>query len=332
MGDNENNSDSDSDDELLPASQSQKEMYDTIKADYGQLPKDKFKRDLSRLLCASDLAIYRAGLYSVAQEQFPETPQGVLMTRQDTSSRGGSTVEDKLADDIFQLYQYIEGDSTVDLMRMFTGKSRKALLIPPAEETVTKKMSLDEFCVSLLQEMRQDRDIIRSELSEIKKNTILIGSMQRDIEVLRSQWHDDVTNIRERIATVETKQIHIEQVHRDVRKYNSEMPGNVLDLIKNNHAKLQEETNSIRKMCADSTARMNRLDLATHKLSNSFKSVDEQDDRVAVMSARVDSMAAHIGPTVPSVSRVTGVTVIFHIHIFKNIQPVGYIGSLSSCS
>ena len=55
MGDNENNSDSDSDDELLPASQSQKEMYDTIKADYGQLPKDKFKRDLSRLLCASDL-------------------------------------------------------------------------------------------------------------------------------------------------------------------------------------------------------------------------------------------------------------------------------------
>ena len=244
----------------------------------------------------------------MAQEQFPETPQGVLMTRQDTSSRGGSTIEDKLADDIFQLYQYIEGDSTVDLMRMFTGKSRKALLIPPAEETITKKMSLDEFCVSLLQEMRQDRDIIRSELSEIKKNTILIGSMQRDIEVLRSQWHDDVTNIKERIATVETKQIHIEQVHRDVRKYNSEMPGNVLDLIKNNHAKLQDETNSIRKMCADSTARMNRLDLATHKLSNSFKSVDEQDDRVAVMSARVDSMAAHIGPTVPSVSRVTGVT------------------------
>ena len=110
------------DDDLMPASQSQHEMYQTTKEKYGSLSKEDFKEQLTLRHNENDLPIFRTGLFAVAREVIPDTPEGILITRQDTSNSGGFSVSIKFSDDIFQMFKYIEGDNSIDVMKMFTKK------------------------------------------------------------------------------------------------------------------------------------------------------------------------------------------------------------------
>ena len=149
------------------------------------MPKDTFKQELALHYNEDDLSLYRNGSYAIAKENNSDTPDGILITRKDTSNSGGATAAKKLVDDIYNLYQYIEGDTSVDVSKLFTERSKALLrsqktvideltdskMKPVASEN---QMVLQEFLVELLQEMRQDRDIIRTELAEVKKNIALI--------------------------------------------------------------------------------------------------------------------------------------------------------------
>jgi hypothetical protein len=197
--------DSVSDDERIIASQSEHDMYKCIKDKYGQLPKDTFKKQLL-LYSVNDLTIYRNGLYMISNSNVPDTPDGQLVVRKDTSNSNGCTDAEKLCEDIYNLYQYIEGDSSVDIIRMFTDRSRKAYLTS-ASKLLTKqvsignevKLSMDDFLPSLLSEMRNDRDILIKEISEFKKSIGILQRIQEDIRYISL----DLSDTRDRVSKLE---------------------------------------------------------------------------------------------------------------------------------
>jgi hypothetical protein len=243
-------------DDLLVASQSQHEMYRTIKESFGHLPKDSFKLEMSSRYKEEDLAIYRTGLYVVAKEKVMDTPEGILVMRKDTSNSGGSTAVMKLSEDIFNVLHYIEGDFS------FTERSKNSLRgskLRSIAQTITdnestsgtrgSSVALEDFCVQLLQEMRQDRDVIRDGLSEVKKNSALIQQVQKDMEQIRSSWHTDMMKMENRLTSLETKW---SQPKPDVDPGRRNSQG--VDIQQ--HRMISEETKALRQLYAENVQRI----------------------------------------------------------------------------
>ena len=292
-----NNSDSSEyDDDLLPASQSQTAMYETIKESYGNLPKDTFKQEMSTRFSEDDLATYRTGLFVVAREKFPETQEGILVNRKDTSQSGGSTAVNKLAEDIYLIFQYIEGDKSYDLTKMFSEKSKARLREQGNRRVVdnlrvqnehrdpeksTTDKSMQEFCIELLQEMRRDRDLIRNELSEVKKNTAQLSLIR-----------DDVSKMNQRLVTLETKWAQSEKSTNDVKRNNHAAQ---IDDMQHRVDAQMKESRALREMYAENVDRINRLDISISRLTGKAATTDEQGYKLAMLTAKMDSLSTHVG-------------------------------------
>ena len=275
---------SSSDDDLQPASQTEWGMYETIKETYGHLTKDVFKQQMSTRFSEDDLVIYRTGVYAVSMEKIPDTPEGILVTRKDTANSGGTSALIKLAEDIYNLYHYVEGDTGFDITKLFTGKS-KTIARSNTQRSIVEHLTMDKkgdedsdvssalqnLCVGIIQEMRQDRDIIQVSLTEVKKNTAQIQQVQKDVEQMRKYWHDDMMRMEHRMSVLETKVC---------QKPSSDSQ----DASNVDHVK------EIRRMYADNLDRINTLDLNLAKLNKKCDNVEEHGYRLTVLHAKMDSL------------------------------------------
>ena len=207
----------------------------------------------------------------------------------------------KLCDDMFNLFQYIEGDNGIDITRMFTEKSKSRIKQhvtvvqgpirdQPKSSVNDSGTAMNDFCMELLQEMRADRDLIRTDLQEVKKNTAVIQSVKKDVENLRTLWHEDMMKMESRITAIETKWAQTDRGMRDIGRRNSQ--GNVADDIQKNQEWTVRETQTIRQICADSSERMNRMELSMTKIQGSVATIDEHSYKIAMIQARVDSLSS----------------------------------------
>lgn len=307
--------DTDYDDDLVPPSQTQHEMYSTIKESFGHLPKDAFKLEMSSRYKEDDLAIYRTGLYVVAREKVVDTPEGKLVMRKDTSNSGGATALMKLSEDIYNILHYIEGDFSFDITKLFTERSKVSLrgskqrsiaqTITDNESTMAARgstIALEDVCVQLLQEMRQDRDVIRNDLSEVKKNSALIQQVQKDMEQIRSSWHTDMMKMENRLTSLETKWA---QSKPDVDQGRRNSQG-VADTQQ--HRTLSEETRTLRQLYAENVQRINGLELSVTQLRSSVSLVAQHDYQLSILSGKVGLLqqpTAHQHVTRPKSSTAT---------------------------
>ena len=103
--------DSESDDSLV-ATQTERDIYAQIKQKVGNLPREEFAIQLQTFLAGDNTSLkeLRKSLYDLAKQTVPNTPLGDLIRRKNA---GLNEAKDKLADDIYMLYQYIEGDTKV---------------------------------------------------------------------------------------------------------------------------------------------------------------------------------------------------------------------------
>ena len=171
-------SDEESEEDYTDASQMERDILQTLKDKYGTLPRDTFIEKITSECSQGDIDEYRKSLYGLALIDHEEQcPEGQLITRKDTQNIGGLTAAHKLADDVYSLVQFHCGDTTMDLTKLLSEKS-KALLrknIPTSntqdtaakirqqgtsqsvnDESPANKPML-EFCRELLVEMRKDR-------------------------------------------------------------------------------------------------------------------------------------------------------------------------------
>jgi len=101
--------------------------------------------------------------------------------------------------------------------------------------------------------MRLDRDMLRSDLGDMKKNTALIN-------VIR----EDTAKISQRLCNLEMKWIQVEDWMRDAKRGNL---SGTLHAIQERHEAHVKESETLRNMYAENMDRINRLDLSVSKLT-----------------------------------------------------------------
>ena len=186
--------DSESDDSLV-ATQTERDIYAQIKQKVENLPREEFAIQLQTLLEGDNTSLkeIRKSLYDLAKQTVPNTPQGDLIRRKNS---GLSKAKDKLADDIYMLYQYIEGDTKVPLIKLFKNKSRKSIAATQRygsdSETDPAATEADLATLDTLKQMRQEKD----DMDE------LVKSLSDENEKLRKDMCDiknDLVNCQKEI-------------------------------------------------------------------------------------------------------------------------------------
>jgi len=262
-------------------SQTESEIFDQMKDQYGLLPRDTFKEKVGKKFHVTDLITFRRCLYELSMDKISGTPKGQLIVRKDTTHSGGCGASDKLADDIYVLMQYLQGDQNMDITKMFTEKSKKKItrretLVSLPDDNITsmvnsdKDMTLREFCSCLLVEMRKDRDEFVNHLSEMKAESNKIS----DISMEMNNMREDIHAMKNRILKIENfkvEQWNYTQKIEDVTK---------------------DQINSLRKMYADINERINRIDL---NLSKSQNIIDVPPNSVLNLQEQVNVIEAKLG-------------------------------------
>jgi len=233
-------SDSPDESELI-ATQTERDIQELIQEKYGNLPKTTFKEHIINDVSNADIEQFRRSLYDLALQTIPNTPRGKLAIRKYRS--GGATVEDKLTDDIYLLTHYLQGDTTIDLTPCLSEKSKKALQKRPngytsvlrytnsnasfsalpnqstVGDTTTAAQESDiplhEFCVSLLAEMRKDRDVLIRQVTALRSDSALLSQVRDDVREIRHE----ITLTRDRVSKLE---VLLPQRIEEQREYDSE--------------------------------------------------------------------------------------------------------------
>ena len=262
------NSDNGSDDEDFPASQSEHDMYTTMREKYGGLPKAKFKQVLSERFDTNDLSTYRHGLYAVAKVVNKNTQNGTLVFRKDTSHKGGATEEIKLAEDIYNIMQYIDGDDSIDLQKMFTARSKNTIRQQtvaenngeqqkvPSTPSAAVDMTLQEFCTTMLVEMRTDRDMYCREMCKVTQCLERVTQMEKTVQRMDSE----LLETRDRVTRLEGLVHEHGKLEKRMHKQ-TEYTSELKQLIEKSLDIGNEAKNQVGQLYGSVTQRINGLEL-----------------------------------------------------------------------
>ena len=120
----ETSSDEVDDDGRPYGSQDIRDVFSNIRDSYRYLGKVNFRNELMSAYSESNLSEFRQALYDYAIIHVSNTPVATLVVRLDTQNRGGNAIDHKLAEDIFTLFHYIQGDSSSDITKLFQSKDK----------------------------------------------------------------------------------------------------------------------------------------------------------------------------------------------------------------
>jgi hypothetical protein len=231
----------------------------------------------------------------VAKDTILDTPNGELVIRKDTSNRGGCGVKEKLCDDIYVLYHFIEGDQTMDITKLFTEKTKKKCVSGAARMSTCDQTpiagDISDFCVQLLTEMRRERDLLVNDIANLKCDSGLLKKISEDISFIRQ----DLSDTRDRVSKLEvqivgscdTLPIHDEskqggyetllrkhkQANKQVKKLENRTAALENSITRIRHAG-NELSARVSSNNASLTARMNSIDLAQSTTNRPIASAD----------------------------------------------------------
>ena len=273
----------------FPPTQTDQQILDEIRRKYGGLPRSEFATDMSNTFSVEDLMEFRRSLYDLAQETVPETPSGTMMVRKDTQNSGGKPASAKLADDIYVLLQFHEGDKNMDITKLLTEKSRRLLqdrrtsifqheptqrgddahshdaAVTGLGVTGPVMPQLHEFCRDILVEMRKDRNLIQEMVSDISRQIGVIPTLERDIRDLRS----DFLSLTQKVAALENRGNTVERSHGELDKRVRHLT-TVEQSTEQQRINLDRNISDLRHMYGSATSRLNNLDLITAQLARSM--------------------------------------------------------------
>lgn len=212
------------DEDLFDPTQTEENIEVQLRSKYGEYPKDIFKQRIVDALDVDNLHHIRGAMYDLCVRDVPSTPQGTLIARKHTTRSGGKSLAYKIADDIFQLYHYYHGDISVDLVKLLNERSRANHLkntnnedgvSVTASETEQSQWdgSLKNFCVDLLKQMREDRDIILKEIRSYKEENLELKQSIKRItnelkderdkrEKMQKMWDTDVKEMQKKVDDI----------------------------------------------------------------------------------------------------------------------------------
>jgi hypothetical protein len=259
----------DSDDvSIMQTTQTEREILAQIKSKFGSLPRQTFISDMCSEFTMNTMSEFRSSLYNLAVDIVPETPVGRLMIRKDTQNSGGKSASAKTADDVFILYQFLEGDKSMDISKLLTERSRRELngknKLPVPQnssnvEASDKGMdtkSMQTFFRDVMIEMRKDRDIINDSLININRQLGCLPCLEKDIRELRS----DMNIMKERVVKVETQSSNWLKSQSDNHSIFNHV--NAIELqVTQYRAVMDQNVSQLRSMLASNINRINNMEL-----------------------------------------------------------------------
>ena len=271
---------------IMQATQTERQILLQITNKFGTLPRSTFVSDMCSEFNIKDLSEFRRSLYDLAVDIIPGTPVGRLMVRKDTQNSGGKCALEKVADDVYVLYQYHEGDTSMDITKLLTERSRKqwnrenapTILsqvsvdhINPTDNSNIQAKPLLEFCRELMVEMRKDRDIINDHLVTINQQLGSLPGLERDIRELRS----DVNTIKERVIKAETHLSHCSNSQSDIHAKLNQVQSYETQMTQFRKG-VDQNIAGLRSAFASSTSRINNIELTLSQIGNlSNKSISK---------------------------------------------------------
>ena len=277
--------------------QDKTEVVINIKEKFGNLAKEDFKSGLTEQFKEDELHIYRQALYDFAIKNVPNTPFATLVERK--AMTGGSSVKTKLAEDIFTLFHYIEGDCTIDLFKLFPERERARIkrlataslpvhhrVSRDASTSIPTDLTCDQgeidntmvaFCRELLAEMRKSREDLCEDIRIIRGDTALIHTLRTEIGELKFT----VGNLTERVVKLEketySKNKQVEKLTEKHRQLEFD--------VDNMRSQQTERLSSLREALSNITQRLNAMDASNWRPKHTNGTMETSNGPDMVKSA-----------------------------------------------
>ena len=306
------------------ASQDNRDVFGNIRDRFGHLGKHDFCSEMVTAFGENDLSVFRQALYDLAVKTVDNTPVAKLVIRKGTQNSGGQAIEEKLAEDLYHIYHYIQGDNAVDITKLFPDKEKTRLRKESTRPRTTcdkgngskgeqrqdysdnqaneMPTSMMEFCRSFLVEMRKDREILFGDIQQIKQDTSTIKELRQEIAEMKGS----VIVLTNKVDTLEGK---VKEQQRQVDKLR-ESRGRMESQVENVSTKNVESHQALRYSIGEITQRLNNMELnrgVSYAKVTSPKSVLKSSNVVTVQGvsdvsastshARVKELTSE-GPTV----------------------------------
>ena len=277
---------SSTDDDTPFSTQDLGDIFTIIRDKFGHLSKQEFVYSIVVDRTGEDLRVYRQALYDHCLKHVPGTHKATLVTRKNTSHKaGGTSLDVKLAEDIYKLLHYIQGDQTQDISRLFPDKIQLQIRNEritrshsqtnmTSQESSTPLSSFQDtsdtnlaqsvigFCRDFLTGMKSFQESIKEDVQDIKKDIALI----REIKV-------EIVSIKQNISSLSERQRELDTYVKNHKKHLDNVRVVTSRLEQENVTSkkvLEERHTSLRNELAGLTQRINSLEL---NRANSYASV-----------------------------------------------------------
>ncbi|CAC5378925.1 unnamed protein product [Mytilus coruscus] len=104
------------------------DMFNLIKTEFGQLDRKPFKHDLFQHTGLNDLKPIRTSLFDLVRKRDNTLTDTKLVER--TNRDNPQSAGDKMAEDIFVIFQYLEGANSMSELRQCMSRSRRLTTVP----------------------------------------------------------------------------------------------------------------------------------------------------------------------------------------------------------
>lgn len=210
-------------DHLTDSQFNDQDMFTLIKSGFGQLDRKSFKPYLLQHTDVNDLRPIRNSLFDLIRKQDQTYNEAKLVER--TQRENGHSLGEKLADDIFIIFQYIEGANNVSELKQCISRSRRTTVVTDENDAVmadifnrlsnrtNNKPTYSAILLSMLMDIKQ---IITDTMKPISDNVEkLAKNFTNEISVLRNK-------LKEKDLKIENLQIEIQENQMRISRLQSE--------------------------------------------------------------------------------------------------------------
>lgn len=211
------------------------DMYNLIKSSFGQLDRKSFKQELLTHTDVDDLRPIRNSLFDLIRKQEHAYSECKLVER--AQRENGQPIEEKLADDIFIMFHYIEGANNVTELRQCISRSRRATTVADDNDAVLA--DIINKLSNKANHKSSENTIVLSMLMEIKQMiTDTMKPISDNVEKLTNDFTSEITLLKNKLREKDNK---IMSLQSEIQKHQMQITGLQSDIIdQSQHIKKME--------------------------------------------------------------------------------------------
>lgn len=226
-------------------------MYHSVQDKFGQYDKRSFRETIVNTLDINDLRSVRKSLFDILKKNNPkdDIPDGKLIER--AQRENSPPADEKLADDIYVLFHYLEGDGKINDVKACISKSKRNI----TSGDLLKDEVLEEQAT-----LRKITGHIEQFSDNINHSAIILGhifEIKQQIADINRRHDKEINELQRKLTQKENDCASLKQQLNDSRDREAKVRAEIKQLKQTN-----DEHDSMRQL--------------TDKILNQLQSVDDK--------------------------------------------------------